>query len=158
MSAASRVDNLIYGMALTNHMTYFKPCWADGSPCGKVFAYPLGMLEHLAYLLCKIVTAVAFILISIVLAFHYLMHFCENTSNEVATKRLIRMQVSGLVLGESLAGIFVDFVGFFCPPAGYTAHTFLRQQVTRRSFERWGIIEYSTSEEAFANINFFARI
>lgn len=152
------LDYFLYGMALANHSTCLRSKWESPACGAKVVAYLAGMGEHLCYMVCKVLTFVCFIFLNLALLVHYLSSVIQRLDEGEKMKRQIRLLVGLLVLAETVPGACVDAVGILCPPLAYEAHSCLKQQVTRRCFEKWGIVDHSMSNGEFDSLNYFSKI
>ncbi len=152
-------DHFLYGMALANHASQLSENWDEVHSCSdKSAAYTFGIGEHVVYLLFKIVTAVAFIFIAIGLTIHYVSGLATKQDETEMTTRVVRMQLGLLVLGEALLGIFVDMIGLLSPPLAYMTHSCLKEQLTRRAFEKLGIIDHSMPSREFTASGYFSKL
>lgn len=146
-------------MALSNHASYLGGNWSEDAACAKkALAYPAGMGEHLIYVLFKVASVVTFFFVTIGLGLYCLGSMLAGTEEEALTKREVRLKVSCLIFGEGILGIGVDLAGLLCPPAAYRAHACLKEHVTRRAFEKWGIIDHDLPSEGFMALNYFSKV
>ena len=152
MSSAlvDRFDTFSFGLALTNHASHLSPNWERAESTQKrAFAYVTGMAEHVLYVAFKAVVVVGSIFANIALALHYLLGHIQSIDEEKLTQRKVRLLIGLLISGEAMLGLGVDTVGVIYPPGAYKAHAFLMKHVTRRAFERLGIVDYTESMDIF---------
>ena len=100
---ATQLDSFLYGMALANRAQFRYLNSNDHSVAvygENDLTYVEGMGERLAALMLKIVTAVAFILISLGLIAHYLFSYIGQVEEAVRTQRQVRLKVGLLVFGR----------------------------------------------------------
>ncbi len=145
-----RFDTFIFGLALTNHAHHLASNWerAKGAKESTI-AYAAGMAEHLLYAAFKTVVVAGSFFANIALALHYLLGHIQSVEEEQLTQRKVRLLVGLLILGEGMLSLGVDAVGVLYPPGAYKAHVFLMEHITRRAFERLGIVDHNEPMDLF---------
>jgi len=158
-SISERFDNFLYGAALANHAHYLSENWEEDHETGvRVAAYFVGMGEHVLYAMYKVVLIVGFLFINLALAAHYGYSLATGTEEATLTNRKYRLYVGLLILGEAIPALLVDAGGIVCPPAAYRVHMILKDNITRRCFEKMGIIEHSLPPEQFQVMDYWTKV
>lgn len=152
MSQLTSFDYVLCGTALSMHAHYLSENWEgeEGKECELSIAYIAGIGEHALYALYKVAIFVPVLILNLCLAIQYA--FKGSDANAM------RLKVGVLILGETIPAVCIDCLGVLCPPVAYKVHIYLKETVTRRYFNEWGLSKTDLKKEDFQVMEYWARI